>query len=74
MSAAVSREVARLSLLYASPWVIGSRTVAGVTIFTARRPGLALSQGSAQALEDELQMWEHAPAPRLTATPVQSRG
>jgi hypothetical protein len=29
MSAAVSREVARLSLLYTSPWAIGSRTVAG---------------------------------------------
>lgn len=56
-----ARDVARLSLLYPPPWVISYRTLAGVTIFTARRPGLALSQGSAQALEDELWLWEHAP-------------
>ncbi len=56
------QEVARLSLLYPLPWVISYRTLGGVTIFTARRPGLALSQGSAGALEDELWLWEHAPS------------
>ena len=54
------QEVARLSLLYPLPWVISYRTLGGVTIFTARRPGLALSQGSAGALEDELRLWEQA--------------
>lgn len=58
---AVRGEVARLSLLFGPPWVIGSRAVGGVTIFTARRPGLALSQGSAAALEAELWLWEQAP-------------
>ena len=58
---AADREVTRLSLLFPLPWVISYRTLAGVTIFTARRPGLALSQGSAGALEDELWLWEHAP-------------
>ncbi len=55
------QEVARLSLLYPLPWVIGYRVMAGLTIFTARRPGLTLNQGSAGALEDELRMWEQAP-------------
>jgi hypothetical protein len=58
---AAAREAARLSLLYPLPWVISYLTLGEVTIFTARRPGLALSQGSAQALEDELWLWEHAP-------------
>jgi hypothetical protein len=53
--------VARLSLLFPPPWAISYRVMAGITIFSARRPGLALSQGSAQALEDELWLWEHAP-------------
>jgi len=35
--------------------------MAGLTIFTARRPGLTLNQGSAGALEDELRWWEQAP-------------
>jgi hypothetical protein len=55
------QEVARLSLLYPLPWVISYHVMAGITIFSARRPGLALSQGSAEALEDELRMWEQAP-------------
>ena len=53
---ASDREVARLSLLFPLPWVISYRALGGITIFTARRPGLALSQGSAEALEDELRM------------------
>lgn len=58
---AATREIARLSLLYPLPWVISYRVMAGITIFSARRPGLALSQGSAGALEDELRSWEQAP-------------
>jgi hypothetical protein len=58
---AACREVARLSALFPPPWVISYHMMAGVTIFSARRPGLALSQGSAEALEDELRMWEQAP-------------
>ena len=58
---AACREVARLSALFLPPWVISYHMMAGITIFSARRPGLALSQGSAEALEDELWMWEQAP-------------
>jgi hypothetical protein len=58
---AAAGEVARLSLLYPLPWVISYRVMAGLTIFTARRPGLTLNHGSAGALEDELQLWEQAP-------------
>ena len=58
---AAYREVARLSLLFPPPWAISYRVMAGITIFSARRPGLALSQGSAEALEDELRLWEQAP-------------
>jgi hypothetical protein len=54
-------EVARLSLLYPLPWVISYCALGGITIFTARRPGLALSLSSAGALKDELWLWEHAP-------------
>jgi len=60
------------ALIWLPSLLFALHAVAGVTIFTVRRPGLALSQGSAQPLEDELQMWEHAPASRLTATPVRS--
>jgi len=48
--------VAWLSLIFPPPRVITYRTLGGITIFTAQRPGLALSQGSAEALEDELRM------------------
>jgi hypothetical protein len=58
---AADQEIARLSLLFPFPWVISYRMMAGLTIFTARRPGLSLNQGSAGALEDELRLWEHAP-------------
>lgn len=58
---AACREVARLSALFPPPWVISYHMMAGIMIFSARRPGLALSQGSAGALEDELRMWEQAP-------------
>jgi hypothetical protein len=60
---AADGEVARLALVFGAPWVISYRTMAGLTIFTARRPGLTLNKGSAQALEDELWLWERAPGP-----------
>jgi hypothetical protein len=59
---AAGQEVARLARLYPAPWVINHHVMAGLTIFTARRPGLALSQGSAPALETELARWERAPS------------
>lgn len=58
---AARREVSRLSALFPPPWAISYRVMAGITIFSARRPGLALNQGSAGALEDELRLWEQAP-------------
>jgi hypothetical protein len=58
---AASREVARLSLLFPEPWVISYSAAGSITIFTARRPGLALSKATAGALEDELWLWERAP-------------
>jgi len=57
---AAHREVARLGNLFPQPWVISYRTMAGLTIFIARRPGLNLSKGSAAALEHELWCWENA--------------
>jgi hypothetical protein len=60
---AACREVARLSALFPPPWVISYHTMAGLTIFTARRPGLTLSQASAGALQDELSLWERAVSP-----------
>jgi hypothetical protein len=32
--------------------------MAGLTFFTARRPGLELMEATAQALEDQLWRWE----------------
>jgi hypothetical protein len=58
---AAHREVARLAQIFPAPWVISYRAVADMTIFTARRPGLAISKASAEALEDELWLWERAP-------------
>jgi hypothetical protein len=58
---AACREVAQLAAIFPAPWAISYRVMAGITIFSARRPGLALSQGSAEALEDELRLWEQAP-------------
>lgn len=55
---AAHREVARLGNLFPEPWVISYRTMAGLTFFIARRPGLDLMEGSATALEDELWKWE----------------
>ena len=60
---AACREVARLSVLFPPPWVISYHMMAGLTIFTARRPGLTLSAGSGGALEDELSLWERAVSP-----------
>ena len=65
--AAASREVARLAVLFPPPWVISYRIIGGLVIYSAARPGLSLSQGSAQALEAELNLWERAgprPPPR----------
>lgn len=59
--AAARREVARLTVLFPPPWVISYRVMGGLVIYSAARPGLALSQGSAQALEAELNLWESAP-------------
>ncbi len=55
---AAHREVARLASLFPPPWTISYRTMAGLTFFVARRPGLELVEGSATALEDELWKWE----------------
>jgi hypothetical protein len=52
------RAVARLGNLFPQPWVISYRTMAGLTFFTARRPGLELMEATAQALEDQLWRWE----------------
>jgi hypothetical protein len=65
---AASPEVARLSVLFGPPWVISYRAVAGITIFTARRPGLAISKASSGALEDELWLWDTRPAARAEAS------
>jgi hypothetical protein len=58
---AAPAEVARLTVLFPPPWVISYRVMGGLVIYSAARPGLSLSQGSAQALEAELNLWEHAP-------------
>ncbi|MGH3067265.1 MAG: hypothetical protein ACRDMI_01610 [Streptosporangiaceae bacterium] len=55
---AAHREVARLGNLFPEPWVISYRTMAGLTFFIARRPGLELMEASARSLEDELWKWE----------------
>jgi hypothetical protein len=52
------RAVARLGDLFPQPWVISYRTMAGLTFFIARRPGLELMEATAQALEDQLWRWE----------------
>jgi hypothetical protein len=52
------RAVARLGNLFPQPWLISYRTMAGLTFFIARRPGLELMEASAQALEDQLWRWE----------------
>jgi hypothetical protein len=52
------RAVARLGNLFPQPWVISYRTMAGLTFFIARRPGLELTEATAQALEDQLWRWE----------------
>jgi hypothetical protein len=52
------RAVARLGNLFPQPWVISYRTMAGLTLFIARRPGLELMEATAQALEDQLWRWE----------------
>jgi hypothetical protein len=38
--------------------MISYRTMAGLTFFIARRPGLELMEATAQALEDQLWRWE----------------
>jgi hypothetical protein len=43
------RAVARLGKLFPQPWVISCRTMAGLTLFIARRPGLELMEATAQA-------------------------
>jgi hypothetical protein len=55
---AAHRAVARLENLFPRPWVISYRTMAGLTFFIARRPGLELMETTAQALEDQLWRWE----------------
>jgi hypothetical protein len=57
---AAHRAVARLGNLFPQPWVISYRTMAGLTFFIARRPGLELMETTAQALEDQLWRWETA--------------
>ena len=52
------RAVARLGNRFPQPWVISYRTMAGLTFFVARRPGLELTEATAQALEDQLWRWE----------------
>ena len=52
------RAVARLGNLFPHPWVISYRTMAGLTFFIARRPGLELIEPNAEALEDQLWQWE----------------
>jgi hypothetical protein len=52
------RAVARLGKLFPRPWAISYRTMAGLTFFIARRPGLELMETTAQALEDQLWRWE----------------
>jgi hypothetical protein len=55
---AAHRAVARLGSLFPQSWVISYRTMAGLTFFVARRPGLELMESTAQALEDQLWRWE----------------
>lgn len=57
---AAHRAVARLGSRFPQPWVISYRTMAGLTFFIARRPGLELTEATAQALEDQLWRWETA--------------
>jgi hypothetical protein len=52
------RAGARLGMLFPQPWTISYRTLAGLTFFIARRPGLELMETTAQALEDQLWRWE----------------
>jgi hypothetical protein len=56
-----AREVARLRVLFGPPWVISYRVMGGLVIYSAERAGLSLNQGSAEALEAELNLWESAP-------------
>ena len=57
---AAHRAVVRLGRLFPQPWVISYRTMAGLTFFVARRPGLELTEATARALEDQLWRWETA--------------